>query len=198
MSNTEFDLDDAVTAGESVEADVEGFAVEEVAEGNTDSTEEKRSRRNEEDVDPSEFQFDATPRPRVASGEKKTPGEKRSYVDLPEGWVTPTQLRNHLFDERIADLKPQAMYGFVKSGKNFPYKKHTDGRYIVPVEDETAQAATEHDGEGNVVSSELANGPSDIGAKSWVIQVLQKRADREAKALADADKAAETEGELVS
>jgi hypothetical protein len=196
-STTGFDLDEAVDSNEedfeveTVEADdVEDVEGDE-SETNEDGTPKpnrgiKRRKEEEAKVDPSEFAFDGTPRPRQpGSGEKKAPGVKRDFQPIPDGWMTPTQLRNHLFDTRVVNTSSQAVYGMVKNGSKFPYKTHTDGRYIVPVEDETAQAA----------GDELANGPSEIGAKTWVINAFQKRAERNAEKEAAAAKAAEGQSE---
>lgn len=85
--------------------------------------------------------------------------EAKKKDPLPEGWTTPAQMIHVLKERGICDIKPQQMFGFVKNGKDFPKNEdgshyfHTDGRYIVPVE-ETAD---------------------------WVIQHLQKREERAAK-----------------
>lgn len=60
---------------------------------------------------------------------------KRQKDDLPEGVVTPTGLTNFLNKKHEGEpdwvtLKPQQMYGWFKTGKDFPGSFHTDGRYI--------------------------------------------------------------------
>jgi hypothetical protein len=181
-TSDEFEVDEFEALDQSSD-DVEGEPAEGVSDESDEAPRPGRRRRDEENVDPSEFQYDATPRPRLSSGEgaKKEPGQKRNFQPIPDGWTTPTGLRHILFDRRVANTSSQAMYGFVKNGKDFPYKQHSDGRFIVPVEDETARAA----------GSELANGPSEIGGVSWCIQAFARRAERRAKAEADAQKAAE-------
>tara|TARA_Y100001951_G_C11288013_1_gene270106 strand:+ start:1180 stop:1476 length:297 start_codon:yes stop_codon:yes gene_type:complete len=51
--------------------------------------------------------------------------------DLPSGWLTPTGLAKKLSEVTGTEIRPQRIYGYVKSGKEFPHKLHTDGRVIV-------------------------------------------------------------------
>jgi hypothetical protein len=59
---------------------------------------------------------------------------------LPEGWETPTAFAHRLsdvlegYDKTTNPFKPQMVYGYVKNGKDFPQKNHTDGRFIVEIE----------------------------------------------------------------
>lgn len=201
--NVGFDLDNEVEEADPADDEFETVEVEaeesgedvESPEGD-ESPKQSRARRKEleENVDPSEFMHDGTPRPRQpASGEKKAKGPKKNYVPVPEGWLTPVGLRNHLFDERIVNVTPQSVYGMVKNGKNFPYKLHTDGRYIVPVTDETAKGETYEDEDGKPASN-LVHGPSEVGAVTWVIKNFERRAEREAKKAAEANKSADNTG----
>lgn len=90
----------------------------------------------------------------------KTPAKKKD--PLPDGWVTPTALAK-LF---TPELRPQVVYGYQKNGKDFPFKHHTDGRVIVPVDD----------------------------AKKWIEDRLAKSAERKAaKAAKEATDAAAAE-----
>jgi hypothetical protein len=97
--------------------------------------------------------------------------KKSKKHPLPEGYVTPSGLANLLRDRNIADLKPQQIYGYVYHGKEFPSKNHTDGRYMVPVEDGTDEF--------------------EVGAVTWIQNQLAKKAERDAKKAAKA--AAEVE-----
>jgi hypothetical protein len=88
---------------------------------------------------------------------------------LPEGWETPTAFAHRLSDtleghsRESNPFRPQMVYGYVKNGKEFPSKLHTDGRVIVNIEE----------------------------ALAWVKVRVDKRAEREAaKAAAAAAEAA--------
>lgn len=61
--------------------------------------------------------------------EQNTTNEKKD--PLPGGWLTPTGLSKVLSEREGIEIRPQRIYGYVKSGKNFPHKSHTDGRVIV-------------------------------------------------------------------
>ena len=50
---------------------------------------------------------------------------------LPEGWLTPSGFAKVLSKKEKMDIRPQRIYGYVKNGKDFPSKKHTDGRVIL-------------------------------------------------------------------
>lgn len=206
--SNEFDLDTAVEAdtpgeewGGPVEADDE-FQVEDVetqsneteGEGEDGSAPAKPSKKKGPgygEIPTSEFEFDATPRPRVAGDKKDDDGKPKQTKDtLPDGWTTPTGLVNLLRERRIVDLKPQAMYGWVKNGKGFPWKFHTDGRYIVPIEDEAAAGHTFNTGEKAFTQSEPK------GGLTWVREQLEKRKEREqARVKAAADQAAQEDAE---
>lgn len=99
--------------------------------------------------------------------ETAAPAAPKKKDDLPEGWITPTALA------KIVDLKPQQVYGYVKNGKGFPFKNHTDGRFIV------ALPAEGTEGHGDPATDGLA----------WI---LDRRARTEAK---KAEKAAEVSTE---
>jgi len=180
-----FDIDEVVEGEPEGNTDTDSgsdtFEVEELSdEVPTDQPAAASTSKKDEEPDNTDYMFDASPRPRGPKGESKPKGESTPRVEIPEGWCTPTQLVHVLKDRAIVKLKPQAMYGFVKTGKGFPWKYHVDGRYIVPIEDEAAQAAGET----------LANGASEIGAVSWVIKHYERRAQR------DAEKAAKAAAQL--
>lgn len=61
--------------------------------------------------------------------EQNTTNDKKDL--LPKGWLTPTGLAKVLSKLEGIEIRPQRIYGYVKSGKNFPHKLHTDGRVIV-------------------------------------------------------------------
>lgn len=61
--------------------------------------------------------------------EQNTTNDKKE--PLPSGWLTPTGLAKVLSEKEGVEIRPQRIYGYVKSGKNFPHKLHTDGRVIV-------------------------------------------------------------------
>ena len=63
--------------------------------------------------------------------EKKVPAKTSKKDDLPSGWLTPTGLAKKLSELSGTEVRPQRIYGYVKSGKEFPHKQHTDGRVIV-------------------------------------------------------------------
>jgi hypothetical protein len=77
----------------------------------------------------------------AAEGEEKKATKKKDPE--PEGWSTPAKMVKVLRERGIVDdsFTPQQMFGFVKNGKDFPKNEdgspylHTDGRYIVPIED---------------------------------------------------------------
>lgn len=70
-----------------------------------------------------------------AESAEAKPAPKKKH-ELPEGWATPSGLV-HILKERniVEDIKPQQIYGYVYHGKDFPSKQHTDGRFIVPIDD---------------------------------------------------------------
>jgi hypothetical protein len=92
--------------------------------------------------------------------------ENSGRYPIPQGWATPTELTHILRVRKIVyGMAPQQIYtGFIrKPGSGFPYKKHIDGRTIVPIEDSIR----------------------------WIVQWLQEKAEKEAaKATAAARKAA--------
>lgn len=61
--------------------------------------------------------------------EQNTTNDKKD--PLPKGWLTPTGLAKVLSEREGTEIRPQRIYGYVKSGKEFPHKAHTDGRVIV-------------------------------------------------------------------
>jgi hypothetical protein len=210
--DSNFDLDSAVEEGEGVEEwggavdpDIEGtegeFSVEDVETTSTESEgedgsseapkqESKKRGPGYGDIPAEEFAFDATPRPRVAGAKKDSDGKPKVSKDaLPEGWTTPTGLVNLLRERRIVDLRPQAMYGWVKNGKAFPWVQHTDGRYIVPIEDDAAA--------GIQFGPEDKRFTSEIGGVTWVRNQLEKRVQRDQAREAEAAKAAEAEPETT-
>jgi hypothetical protein len=86
---------------------------------------------------------------------------------LPEGWETPTAFAHRLTDQlegysKENPFKPQMVYGYVKNGKDFPQKNHTDGRFIVEIEP----------------------------ALAWIQVRVEKRAEREAAKAKAAEEAA--------
>jgi cell division septation protein DedD len=83
---------------------------------------------------------------------------------VPDGFMTPTALANEL------GLRPQIVYGYIRNGKNFPQKQHTDGRFIVPV------------GSGNEADD----------ARAWIKNRREATAKRKAEAAAK-EKAAQEE-----
>ena len=96
---------------------------------------------------------------------------------LPDGWETPTAFAHRLTDvldgySKENPFKPQMVYGYVKNGKDFPQKNHTDGRFIVNIED----------------------------ALAWVQVRVEKRKEREAKAAeaAAADATVEADAEATA
>lgn len=99
-----------------------------------------------------------------ASTDEPEPAKKESKKKdpEPEGWTTPTGLA-HMLTERYDEyskenpFKPQMVYGYVKNGKEFPHKQHTDGRVIVEIEP----------------------------ALAWVDERIQKRREREAAKAAE-------------
>jgi hypothetical protein len=74
-----------------------------------------------------------------SDGEAEAKKPKRSYDDIPEGFMTLVQFAKHLGkpeDEggRDANVKPQVLYSTAKNTKSFPYERHTDGRFIISVD----------------------------------------------------------------
>jgi hypothetical protein len=102
--------------------------------------------------------------------------KKSKKHDLPEGWVTPSGLVHVLKERNIVEMAPQQVYGYCYHGKDFPTKNHTDGRYIVPVDDEAAAADPDV--------------PGEIGAVSWIQNQLKRAAERKAAKAAKAQAAA--------
>jgi hypothetical protein len=172
--------------------------VVEAPEGSTGTAGTKPKVTPVEEIDPSEFKFDATPRPRqpkAEDGEQKPAGAKRSKDPLPEGWVTPTQLVKILRDERIVNLRPQAAFGLVKNGKNFPFVNHSDGRYIVPLEDGkpyNVQVVNEETGEKTIEERVF-----EVGARTWITRHFEAKAKRDAERAAKAASSTETPQAVV-
>jgi hypothetical protein len=122
------------------------------------------------DVDLDIPEPEAAAEPTATEGETKAEEKAKSTKhDLPENWLTPTGL------SKIVELKPQQVYGYVKNGKDFPSKIHTDGRTIVPVPAESAEGY----------------GVPETDARAWILSRRTKTAEQKAaKAAADAAKAA--------
>lgn len=57
----------------------------------------------------------------------------RSFVDLPEGFVTASGFAKVLKERRNTEVRPQVIFATAKSSKTFPAIRHTDGRIIVNV-----------------------------------------------------------------
>jgi hypothetical protein len=91
--------------------------------------------------------------------------ESSGRYPIPPGWATPTELTHILRVKKIVyGMAPQQIYtGFIrKPGSGFPYKKHVDGRTIVPIDESI----------------------------KWIVNWLQEKAEKEAaKAAAAARKA---------
>jgi hypothetical protein len=70
---------------------------------------------------------------------------KSKKDDVPEGWLSAVDFAKHwtkTLQERgeLAEnetIRPQYIYGYIRNTKGFPNKNHTDGRFIVPVEEAT-------------------------------------------------------------
>mgnify|MGYP001271131685 CR=1 FL=1 len=67
----------------------------------------------------------------ATNGKAKAEVKAPKKDDLPGGWLTPTGLAKVLSELTKSEIRPQRVYGYVKSGKEFPHKLHTDGRVIV-------------------------------------------------------------------
>lgn len=95
----------------------------------------RRNKTQENEMSDMEIEVEADVEVEAEEAEETeaTPKVKKKH-DLPDGWVTPTGLTHVLKERGIAELAPQQMYGYVKSGKDFPFDNHTDGRFIVPIE----------------------------------------------------------------
>ena len=87
--------------------------------------------------------------------EQNTTNDKKD--PLPKGWLTPTGLAKVLSKLEGVEIRPQRIYGYVKSGKEFPHKKHTDGRVIV---DEAKAIAWFKDLKGRKADKEAASDKS--------------------------------------
>jgi hypothetical protein len=116
---------------------------------------------------------EATAADTTEAGETAKADKPASKKDpLPDGWLTPTGLSH------IVELKPQMVYGYVKNGKDFPSKLHTDGRVIVPVPAEGAEGY----------------GEDATDARAWILNRRAKtEANKAAKAEKDAAAAAQAE-----
>jgi len=86
---------------------------------------------------------------------------------VPEGWATPTEL-THILRARgiIENLAPQQIYtGFIRRpNSDFQFAYNRDGRVIVPIEDSI----------------------------KWIVQWLQRKAEKEAAKAAEAAHRAQT------
>jgi hypothetical protein len=119
----------------------------------------------------SDVDLDITEEPEAAAAETEATkandqNTKKSNKDpLPDGWETPTAFAHRLTDEldeynkESNPFRPQQVYGYVKNGKEFPSKNHTDGRVIVEIEP----------------------------ALAWVAERVEKRKERAAKKAAEAE-----------
>lgn len=213
---TDFNTDDNETTDDALQDEVDldfggpdtdgdEFAVEEVPtveapEGSlpvASPTAPKVKKNPADDIPPEEFKYDASPRPRQPkdpNAPEKPKGQGRSKDPLPEGWVTPTTLVKVLVDKRIVNIRPQAAFGLVKNGKEFPYVNHSDGRYIVPLEDGMNYIVREEvDGVEQDVEKTF-----DIGAITWIERHYQRKAERDARRAAEAAKAQENADNAVS
>jgi hypothetical protein len=90
---------------------------------------------------------DATPTPEAetstdtpAEGEAaaaKAPKRAKTGWATEEGYCPPVEFAKKI-DEHLGQAPgttpPQMVYGYVKNGKDFPQKTHTDGRFIVEIE----------------------------------------------------------------
>lgn len=75
-----------------------------------------------------------TPEPLKDLLKMPKPAKAASKKDpLPDGWLTPSGFAKQLSESTGTDVRPQRIYGYVKSGKDFPFKNHTDGRVILDV-----------------------------------------------------------------
>lgn len=83
-----------------------------------------------------------TTEPAKANDNNTTKSKKH---DVPAGWLSAVDFGKHwtkVLQERgelAADevIRPQYIYGYIRNTKGFPFKNHTDQRFIVPVEDAT-------------------------------------------------------------
>jgi hypothetical protein len=92
----------------------------------------KTKNTTQEDTVTDEFEIEDEPTEATAdTPAKETAAKKKDPV--PEGWETPTAFAHRLTEESNP-FKPQMVYGYVKNGKDFPQKTHTDGRFIVEIE----------------------------------------------------------------
>jgi hypothetical protein len=93
------------------------------------------------DFEEETFNNDASDGSVIESTEKANDQNTKSNKkhDLPEGFVTPVGLTNHInaSTEPAGDLKPQVMYGYLKNNKEMGalVQKHTDGRNILNLEE---------------------------------------------------------------
>lgn len=109
-----------------------------------------KNKTQENDMTDTDATFELDDEP-VAPSEPEAPSEvpakaTRKKDELPEGWETPTAFAHRLTEElegysKENPFKPQQVYGYVKNGKDFPQKLHTDGRFIVEIEPALAWVA---------------------------------------------------------
>lgn len=65
---------------------------------------------------------------------KETPSPEKEGTKkdaLPNGWLTPSGFAKVLSEQEGEMIRPQRIYGYVKNGRDFPHKKHSDGRVIL-------------------------------------------------------------------
>jgi hypothetical protein len=77
--------------------------------------------------------------------EKASKVSKSKKAPLPEGWVTPVQFAKLLTEQTGKEVRPQIIYGYVKSGKDFPCDKTNDRAAIVHLERALAWVAGKDD-----------------------------------------------------
>ena len=120
-----------------------------------------------EDFDIEDVETETAPAEEPAkANDQNTKASKKDPV--PEGWETPTAFAHRLTEQldgysKENPYKPQMVYGYVKNGKDFPQKQHSDGRFIVEIEP----------------------------ALAWINERVEKRAAREAAKAAKAEAPAE-------
>ena len=80
----------------------------------------------EDEYDPDEEEDEGT--------SSSTSSFGRSYEELPDGFVTAGGFAKVLKEMRGVDVRPQVIYAAAKSSKQFPARRHSDGRIIVPID----------------------------------------------------------------
>jgi len=111
--------------------------------------------------------------PETPAPEEPTEKKAKKVKDpIPDGFVTPVhfaKIVGEQFHGSPEALRPQQIYGYIKNSKTFPYKRNTDGAFLVPRDEgiewySALEARRQERAAAKAKTTEAAATPAEVSA----------------------------------